>query len=274
MSRLRPRKALGQHWLVDRRALAKIVAAAELTGEDTVIEVGAGSGLLTEAIAARAGHVIAVEVDGRLAHYLEERFAQRANVTIVCADVLSLSPEELLAQGGATPPYLVMGNLPFFIASAVIRRFLAARSPPQRLIVTVQAEVAQNIAARPGQMTFLSVLMQYYAQPRILFYIPPRSFRPPPKVRSAVVRLEVRPRPAVAVDDREAFFRLVQAGFAAPRKHLRNSLALGLGLPSAAAEHLLAAASIEPTRRPQTLSLEEWANLYLAYRQGVMASPQ
>jgi 16S rRNA (adenine1518-N6/adenine1519-N6)-dimethyltransferase len=130
----------------------------------------------------------------------------------------------------------------------------------------VQAEVAESMAAEPGLMSLLSVATQFYARPRVLFYVPPRAFRPPPKVRSAVIQLDVRPQPAVAVDDREAFFHLVRAGFAAPRKQLRNALALGLSLQPAAAEALLAAAAIDPQRRAQTLSIDEWARLYEARR--------
>jgi 16S rRNA (adenine1518-N6/adenine1519-N6)-dimethyltransferase len=134
------------------------------------------------------------------------------------------------------------------------------------MIVMVQAEVAQSIAAPPGRMSLLSVGVQFYAQARVLFYVPPRAFHPPPKVRSAVIRLDVRPEPAVAVDDRQSFFHLVQAGFAAPRKQLRNALALGLGIEPAAARSLLDAANIDPQRRAQTLSLDEWGCLYRAWR--------
>jgi len=130
----------------------------------------------------------------------------------------------------------------------------------------VQAEVAESMSAEPGRMGLLSVATQFYAQARILFFVPPRAFRPPPKVRSAVVRLDVRSQPAVAIDDREAFFRLVRAGFAAPRKQLRNVLVLGLGLEPTAAEALLAEAAIDAQRRAQTLSMEEWARLYEAWR--------
>jgi 16S rRNA (adenine1518-N6/adenine1519-N6)-dimethyltransferase len=234
-----------------------------------VIEVGAGSGLLTERLPSVARRLIAVEVDDRLARQLQQRFAGRPNLTVVAADVLAVPPAELLALGGGRPPYVVMGNLPFFIGTAILRHFLQGQPPPRWLLVTLQAEVAEKLSAEPGQMSFLSVEAQYYARPRLLFHVPARAFRPPPKVRAAVVRLDVRSRPAVAVDDRQAFFRLVQAGFAAPRKQLRNSLALGLRIPPAEAEGLLAAADVESSRRPQTLSLAEWAALYRAYRLAV-----
>ena len=265
-SRGRRRKALGQHRLVDHRVLRRIVGAADFGDEDTVIEVGAGSGLLTELLAQRASRLIAVEMDTELTAGLRERFRGRDNVSVVEADVLSISPDEVLTRGGGRMPYVVVGNLPYFIGSAILRHFLTARAQPGWLLVTLQAEVARNIAAGPGKMSYLSVEMQYYAQPRLLFEIPAAAFRPPPKVRSAVVRLDTRQGTAVEVHDREAFFRLVQAGFAAPRKQLRNALSIGLECGTAEAESMLGAAGVEPTRRAQTLTLEEWAGLYGVYR--------
>jgi 16S rRNA (adenine1518-N6/adenine1519-N6)-dimethyltransferase len=262
----RPRKSLGQHFLTDRRVLQRILAAAALSPGDTVVEAGAGKGVLTQALAAVAGKVIAVEIDERLCARLRSRLAVFPNVEPVCGDILTLSPDELLARAQASPPYVVVANLPYYIASAVLRHFLESARPPARMIVMVQAEVGQSIAAPPGRMSLLSVGVQFYAQARVLFYVPPRAFHPPPKVRSAVIRLDVRPEPAVAVDDRQAFFRLVQAGFAAPRKQLRNALALGLGIEPAAARSLLDAANIDPSRRAQTLSLDEWGCLYRAWR--------
>jgi len=263
---IRPRKSLGQHFLTDRRVLQRILAAAALSPTDTVVEVGAGKGVLTQALAAAVGKVIAVEIDEALCDRLRRRLAAFPNVEPVCADILSLSPDELLARAQASPPYVVVANLPYYIASAVLRHLLESAQPPARMIVMVQAEVAQSIAASPGRMGLLSVGVQFYAKVRVLFYVPPRAFHPPPKVRSAVIHLDVRPEPAVAVDDRQTFFRLVQAGFAAPRKQLRNALALGLSIDPAAARTLLDAANIDPSRRAQTLTLDEWGCLYRAWR--------
>jgi 16S rRNA (adenine1518-N6/adenine1519-N6)-dimethyltransferase len=262
----RPRKRLGQHFLTDRRILRRIISAARLSPGDTVVEVGAGRGILTQGLAQAAGRVISVEIDEALCEQIRLRLAPYPDVTIVCGDILALPPEELLARASAAPPYVVVANLPYYIASAVLRRFLEAQAPPQRLIVMVQAEVAESMAAQPGRMSLLSVATQFYAQPRVLFYVPPRAFQPPPKVRSAVIQLDVRPQPAVAVRDPDAFFRLVKAGFAAPRKQMRNVLALSLGLEPRAAEALLAAANIDPHRRAQTLAIEEWARLYEAWQ--------
>ena len=265
---------MGQHWLVDHRILARIARAADFTPDDTVVEVGAGTGLLTALLARRASRLIAVEVDPDLAAALRERFHGRDNVSVLESDVLALAPEEILSQGGGRLPYVVAGNLPYSIGSAIVRHFLAARAQPRWLLVTLQSEVARNMAAGPGRMSFLSVQTQYYAQPRVLFDIPPGAFRPPPKVRSALLRLDTLDGPAVDVDDRKAFFRLVQAGFAAPRKHLRNALAIGLKCRPADAEATLAEAALDPSRRAQTLTLDEWAALYNAYRRPTAAVPQ
>jgi 16S rRNA (adenine1518-N6/adenine1519-N6)-dimethyltransferase len=273
VSRGRRRRALGQHWLVDRRILGRIARAADFTAGDTVLEVGAGTGLLTELLARRASRLIAVEVDPDLAAVLRERFQGHENVSVLEADVLALAPEEMLSRGGGRLPYVVVGNLPYAIGSAIVRQFLVARAQPRWLLVTLQAEVARNMAAGPGRMSYLSVKTQYYAQPRVVLEVPSRAFRPSPKVTSAVLRLDVLDGAAVDVDDREAFFGLVQAGFAARRKHLRNALAIGLECRPAQAEAILAEAGLDPTRRAQTLTLDEWATLYRAHR-GPTAVPR
>ncbi len=249
---------------MDGRVLSRIARAADFTSADTVVEVGAGTGLLSERLARRASRLIAVEIDAGLAGELRLRFQGQDNVSVIEADVLSLAPEEILVRGGGRLPYVVVGNLPFYVGSAVVRHFLTARAQPRWLLVTLQAEVARNMAAGPGGMSFLGVETQLYAEPRVLFQIPPRAFRPPPKVTSAVLRLDVRDGTAVEVDDREAFMQAVRAGFAAPRKRLRNALAIGLGCEPGEAEAILAVAGIDPARRAQTLTLEEWMALYRA----------
>ncbi len=270
MSRTRgaaPRKALGQHWLVDRRILERIASAADFTEGDTVIEVGAGTGLLTSLLAARAARLVAVEIDPRLCLALRSRFAGQANVAVVEGDVLAKAPEEIVAEGGGRMPYVVVGNLPYFIGTAIVRRFLRAVARPRWLIVTLQAEVAESMAAPPGRMTYLSVETQMWAEPRVLFYIPARAFRPPPKVRSAVLRLDVLESPRVEVDDAEAFLSLARAGFAAPRKHIRNSLAIGLRVDARESARLLAEAGIDPSARPAELTMDDWRSLYFAWRE-------
>jgi 16S rRNA (adenine1518-N6/adenine1519-N6)-dimethyltransferase len=237
-----------------------------LTDQDTVIEIGAGTGLLTAELAERARRLIAVEVDERLADILRQRFGRRDNVSIVERDVLEATPEELLDAGAGGVPYVVTGNLPYFIGTAVVRCFLEAAVRPRRLVVTLQAEVAESIAAPAGRMSYLGVEMQSLASALILFYLPPRAFKPPPKVRSAVVRLDVLDASDVEVDDREAFLKLARAGFAAPRKRLRNSLAVGLRVPASDTDALLRAAGVDPDQRPAALSLPDWREVYFAWR--------
>jgi 16S rRNA (adenine1518-N6/adenine1519-N6)-dimethyltransferase len=264
--RVRARKSLGQHWLTDRKALRKIVAAAELRPGETIVEVGPGTGLLTEVLATTDNRVVAVEVDDGLAERLRQRLSSNDRVSVLNRDVLEATPEELLAEGGGGVPYVLVGNLPYFIGTAIVRRFLDAVVRPRSLVVTLQAEVAESIAAPAGQMSYLSVEMQTRADARILFYLPPSAFKPPPKVRSAVVRLDVLDASEAEVDDRGAFLALVRAGFAAPRKRIRNSLAIGLRIAAPEAAAMLADANLDPDRRPATLGMSDWRDLYFAYR--------
>ena len=257
---LRPNKQLGQNFLIDRAILEKIVAAAELTPDDLVLEIGAGTGTLTGWLARQAGRVIAVEMDQRLMPVLQSVLADFENVTLIQGDILTLDPADLL--GGASNPYKVVANLPYYITSAVLRHLLEATLKPQRMIITVQREVAERIVARPGQMSLLAVSVQFYVHPELLFCIPPDSFYPVPKVESAVVRLEPRAAPLAPENEKAAFFRVVRAGFAQRRKQLHNALSAGLGQSP---RHEMAArlreAGIDPQRRAQTLTLEEWIKI-------------
>lgn len=259
---LRARRGLGQHFLADSQVLGHILAAAGVSPQDTVIEVGPGLGWLTRELVARAGRVVAVEMDPPLARALPEILGFPSNLTVLQADIRSLDPAKL-CEGA---PYKVVANLPYYIAAPTIRLFLEAEAKPQRMVVMVQKEVARNMAAGPGRMGLLSVAVQLYARPRLVVSVPARSFYPVPKVESAVVCLDVYPRPALDIPDMEEFFHLVRAGFSAPRKQLRNSLAQGLGRPAEWARELLEKAGISHQRRPQSLSLEEWGQALRAYQ--------
>ena len=259
----RPRKALGQHFLRDAGVLGKIVAATEVEAGDLVLEIGPGTGALTRRLVERGARVTAVELDSRLAGELPERLGHPTNLAVIEADARSLDLGQALPPGAA---YKVVGNLPYYAANPIMRRFLEASEKPRLMVLTLQEEVAQSITAGPGRMGLLSVAVQYYAQPRLVCRVPPQAFRPTPKVTSAVVRLDVRLRPAVDVGDEEGFFALVRGGFSAPRKQLRNSLAQGLGIAADAASRVLEDASVEGNRRPATLSLDEWASVYEAWR--------
>ena len=253
---LRPRKSLGQNFLIDPAALARITAAADLAEGDTVVEVGAGTGTLTRMLAAQAGRVIAVELDDRLVSLLHDEVGDLAHVTIVRGDILSLPLLGLPHLG-----YKLVGNLPYYITSAILRRFLEGAPRPSLLVVTVQREVAQRIVADPGDMSLLAVSVQFYGRAEIVSRIPAGAFYPRPDVDSAVVRIDTASGPTVDVGGvgEESFFRVVRAGFSQKRKKLRNSLSAGLGLAAAEVEARLEAAGVAPRRRPETLSLEEWA---------------
>ena len=255
------KKSLGQHFLADRRAIASIVDAADLSDDDLVVEIGPGRGALTGPLVERAGRLVAVEMDAALADRLRVKYAGRPRFSVLTEDARDVDIDAL-APGGT--PYKVVANLPYYAASPIVRRFLEADSKPSLMVVTVQREVALEMVARPGQMGLLSVAVQLYGTPRIVATVPPRAFRPPPKVTSAVVRIDVLPEPAVAFDSPDGFFRVVKAGFGARRKQLHNAIGRGLGLEPEAARSLLAQAGIDPTRRAQTLSLDEWAALYEA----------
>ena len=262
---LKARKGLGQHFLIDGEVLEAILATAGLTPTDTVIEVGPGLGIMTAELARRAGWVIAIELDNKLADILRKTLSYD-NVVILNEDVLGTDPAALL-QGrapdfpAALRPYKVVANLPYYITSPVLRHFLGASVKPEVMVVMVQKEVAEAIAAGPGKRSLLSISVQFYGKPSIVARVPAASFYPAPEVDSAVVKIDVYPRPPVAVDE-EGFFRLVRAGFAAARKQVANSLAQGLKLPKAEVLALLEKANIDPQRRAETFTLAEWATLW------------
>ncbi len=255
---LRPKKSLGQNFLVEDEALAKVAAAAELSPADTVLEIGPGLGSLTRHLAAAARRVVAVEVDAELLPALEHTLRAYDNVEIIQADILRL---DLVGTAGLEPGYKVVANIPYYLTSAVIRRLLEASVRPGRIVLTVQREVAERLLAQPGEMSLLAVSVQFYAVPRIVARLPAGAFYPRPQVDSAVVRLDLRDRPAAAVGDVDVFFRIVKAGFSQRRKQLRNALGAGLHLEDAQVDALLGHAGVAPQRRAETLSLDEWGAL-------------
>ena len=256
---IRPKKRLGQHFLVDEAILNTILVAAELSSEDIVIEIGPGLGVLTAELARRAGKVIAVELDTKLASLLKRKLASVPNVNVINADILKVSPSQLLETKG---DYKVVANLPYYITSPILRHFVEASPKPSLMVVMVQKEVGNAIVAGPGEMSLLAVSLQVYSKPKIVSYVSSQSFYPPPKVDSAIVRFDLLPQPAVKVADINGFFQVVKCGFSSPRKQLHNSLAQGMGEKPAEVALLLERAGIESQRRAETLSLEEWARLY------------
>jgi 16S rRNA (adenine1518-N6/adenine1519-N6)-dimethyltransferase len=269
---LKARKKLGQHFLVDAEALAAVASAAELTQDDVVIEVGPGLGVLTDELVKQAGGVIAVELDDRLAEILKKKMEAIENFTVVNRDILKVKPQELLSQAvakkllaGKLPSYKVVANLPYYITSAVLRYFLEANPQPSVIVVMVQKEVAEAIAAEQGKMSLLSVSVQFYGKPEIVRIVPSGSFYPPPEVDSAILKIKIYDKPALDIADIDGFFNLVRAGFTASRKQLPNSLAQGLKCTKEKAVALLEEAGIELKRRAETLSLEEWGKLWKIY---------
>ncbi len=276
---LRPRRSLGQNFLVDPTAPTRIAEVASLTGEETVLEVGAGLGTLTRALAERAAEVIAVETDPHLLPILEAETADYPNVHLIHGDILRLDVASLL--GVEAPPrdgrgwaplrkgYIVVANLPYYITAAVLRHLLESTPRPERMVVTVQREVAQRIVASPGEMSLLAVSVQFYGSPKLALRLKRGAFYPPPAVESAVVRIESYAEPPVEVPSVEAFFRVVKAGFAQRRKQLRNALAAGLGLPPQEIAARLEAVGLSPAARAESLDLEAWGCVVRALLPGL-----
>jgi 16S rRNA (adenine1518-N6/adenine1519-N6)-dimethyltransferase len=258
---LRPDRSLGQNFLADDVALSNVVAAAELSEEDEVLEIGPGLGSLTRRLAQAAGQVVAVEIDGRLIPALLEILASFSNIRIVAGDILALRPADLVTS----PGYRVVANIPYYITSALMRHLLEADPRPSRMVLTVQREVADRICANPGKMSLLALSVQVYGHPVIKAQIPAGAFYPPPQVDSAVIRVDLYREPLIPASELDLFFRLAKAGFSQKRKTLKNALSAGLALEKENVEALLLEAGIEPNRRAETLSLDEWGKLVRRY---------
>jgi len=254
---LHPSKGLGQNFLQDNHSLQMIVSAAGLGPTDSVLEIGPGLGSLTRYLALSAHSVTAVELDQKLFPALEGVLAPYKNIRLVQGDILKLNPSELMEK----PGYIVVANIPYYITSVVIRHLLEAEQPPSRVVLTVQKEVAARICADPGKMSLLALSVQVYGNPVTGTTIPAEAFYPPPKVDSAVLCIEVYPQPVIPADRLDIFFTLIKAGFSQKRKTLRNTLSGGLRIATGESEELLSAAGVDPQRRAESLSLDEWGYL-------------
>jgi 16S rRNA (adenine1518-N6/adenine1519-N6)-dimethyltransferase len=254
---LHPSKGLGQNFLQDDHALQQIVSAAHLGPAEMVLEIGPGLGSLTRYLALSARFVTAVELDRKLFPVLESVLAPYKNVRLVQGDILKLDPSELMD----TPGYVVVANIPYYITSVVIRHLLEADQPPSRVVLTVQKEVAERICAGAGKMSLLALSVQVYGKPVMGTSIPAEAFYPKPKVDSALLCIELFTQPVIPADRLERFFNLIKAGFSQKRKTLRNALSGGLRIAASESEGLLSVAGINPQRRAETLSLEEWGEL-------------
>jgi 16S rRNA (adenine1518-N6/adenine1519-N6)-dimethyltransferase len=254
---LRAHKGLGQNFLQDPLALEEIVSAAEIQPTETVLEIGPGLGSLTRYLAVSAKEVVAVELDLSLLPLLKAVLTPYPNIRLIQGDILKLSPKDLITQ----KDYLVVANIPYYITSAVIRHLLEAEVKPHRIVLTVQKEVAERISAKPGNMSLLALSVQVYGNPRIAARIPASAFFPTPKVDSAVLCVDIYPAPLIKPELLDMFFKLIKAGFGQKRKTLRNSLSSGLHISPIYAADLLTSAGIDPQRRAETLSIEEWERL-------------
>jgi 16S rRNA (adenine1518-N6/adenine1519-N6)-dimethyltransferase len=252
---IRMSKKLGQNFLIDEHVVRSIVEAANIGKGDAVLEIGPGIGTLTQGLAEAGAEVTAVEIDRRLIEVLAKTLEGYENIKVVHGDILRID----IAKEVMAPRYKVVANLPYYITTPIIMGLLEAHMPVDVLVTMVQKEVAQRMVAVPGTKDYgsLSVAVQYYTKPEIMFIVPPASFIPPPAVDSAVIRCTVREEPPVQVDER-VFFRVVKAAFAQRRKTLSNTLKT-TGVPAETLKVILEKAGIDGTRRGETLSLEEFA---------------
>lgn len=258
---LQPKKSLGQNFLHDPHVLEKIVTVAEVGPEDRVLEIGPGTGLLTAHLADIASEVVAVELDTRLKPILDAQLAGHPNVRVIWDDILNVNVDSIFEGRD----YIVVANVPYYITSAILKHLLERAHRPRRIVLTVQLEVAERAAAKPNDMSLLAVSVQFFGRPHMAGKLNPAVFWPRPDVESALLRIDVYPKPPVDVPDVKTFFRVVRAGFGQKRKQLKNSLGSGLQLNAEQLAATSAASGVDLTRRAETLTLEEWAALTRAY---------
>ena len=256
--KLRADKKLGQNFLIDENIVRNIVAAAELSPSDTVLEVGPGIGTLTQGLAESGASVVAVELDKRLLPVLDTTLEGYDNVRIVNGDILQVD----IMQTVGVEEFKVCANLPYYITTPIIMKLLEQKLPIEKIVVMVQKEVAERMVAVPGHKIYgaLSVSVQYYTQPEMLFEISPKSFMPAPEVTSAVVAMDVRKQPPVQVKEEKRFFTVVKTAFSQRRKTFANTLK-SAGLTKEQIADILTRSQIDGTRRGETMSLEEFARV-------------
>jgi 16S rRNA (adenine1518-N6/adenine1519-N6)-dimethyltransferase len=262
---LHANKGLGQNFLQDLTALDKIILAAEIQPDDVVLEIGPGLGSLTRYLALSAKTVIAIELDQELIPVLETVLAPYPNARVVEGDILQVHLASLVDGDD----YLVVANVPYYITSAIFRHLLETSPRPRRMVLTIQKEVAERICAKPGEMSLLALSVQVYGQPKIAAILPAEAFFPVPKVDSAIIRVDMLPQPRIPFPLLDTFFQMAKAGFSQKRKTLRNSLSAGLRLSPSEAGQLLVQSGIDPMRRAETLSLDEWGALCQQYQKPV-----
>ena len=251
-----PKKQLGQHWLHDTVSLNTMIDAADVQSGDYVVEIGPGLGTLTQVLLDTGAQVFAIEFDHELAVSLPNRLSTTELFTVTEADIMQFDLTTL-PKG-----YKVVANIPYYLTSGLIRILAETINPPSQAALLVQKEVAERVAAKPGDMSVLSVTTQMYFEVFTDMVVPAELFTPPPKVDSQILRLIRRPEPYFGERDHKLLFQLVKAGFSERRKKLRSSLSGGLHISKEAADELLKAAGINPDLRAQNLSLDDWLRLY------------
>lgn len=271
------KKQLGQNFLVDNRILDAIVDAAELSPTDGAFEVGPGAGVVTSRLGEVARKVVAVEKDKSLAPVLESVIGTLPNVDIIFDDVLELNLRETWELFSECDRVSVVANLPYYVTTPILFHLLESKLPIHNIVIMVQREVAERLAAPPGGKDYgaLSVAVQYYAEVERVVKVPPSSFLPPPNVDSAVVRLRMRAHPPVQVEDEKLFFRVVRGAFSMRRKTLLNNMTHTFPFSKQECEALLRDVGIEPSRRGETLTLSEFAaiaNAYDAFKRDINSS--
>lgn len=285
---IHPQRSKGQNFLISEEVYDKIVEQADIKKSDTVVEVGPGLGILTEKLSKMAKKVVAVELDDKLALFLQKKFSGFKNIEIVNQDILDLNPFAILNPKGEesreeifkdkthpvpqmrdTPPeegnYKIVANLPYNITSVFLRKFLSEESRPKSMTLMLQKEVVQRIVARPGEMSLLSVSVQYYAEPEILFTVNRDCFWPRPEVDSAVIKIDLKQNLVRDVDKEKKFFRLVKIGFSSRRKMLKNNLMAGYKISAESANNKLKLAGLDEKIRAQELSLDDWEKLFVLF---------
>jgi len=256
---VRPSKGLGQNFLIDKSALKKMVEAADLQLKDSVLEIGPGLGALTRELAKRVKEVTAVEKDKKMCEILKEllRGWNVGNVRIINGDVLKIPHTKYKIPD---TKYKVIANLPYYITSPVIRKFLESDNPPKEMVLMIQKEVAQRIVARPPDMNLLAVSAQFYAKPEIISFVSKKSFWPQPKVDTAIIKIIPHKSARISINPR-LFFKIVKAGFSQPRKQILNNLSKGLKLNKDLARSWLLENNIQPDQRAETLRIKDWVKL-------------
>jgi 16S rRNA (adenine1518-N6/adenine1519-N6)-dimethyltransferase len=255
-----PKKSLGQNFIFDDFVLAKIAGAADLTPDDHVLEIGPGLGALTRHLAHIAQRVVAVELDGRLTPIFLVQTSDYTNIELIEGDILDLDPADYFQQ-----PYKVVANVPYYITGAILRHLLTAQFKPAIIVLTVQQEVAERLTAVPGDLSLLAVSVQFYGRVEIVEKIKAGAFWPRPDVDSAVIRITLFDERIVPPEEEDAFFSLVKAGFSQKRKQLQKNLRM-VGGSTSEIRQKLQSAGIDGTRRAETLSLEEWAAVFTAFK--------